>query len=676
MNRLALETSPYLLQHKDNPVDWYPWGPEALARAQAEDKPILLSVGYSTCHWCHVMAHESFEDPELAARLNALFVNVKVDREERPDLDQIYQTAQQMLSGRSGGWPLTLFLAPDQTPFFGGTYFPREARFGLPGFARLIESVAYAWANRRGEIVEQNASLRAALAGVAPAAAEELTRERAPIERALAANVANFDDANGGYGGAPKFPRPADLEFLLAQGDAAARGQVLFSLRKMAEGGLFDQLGGGFYRYSVDAMWMIPHFEKMLYDNGPLLGLYADAWALTGEPLFEQAAAMTAAWLEREMTSPDGLFHSAQDADSEHEEGKFYVWRPDQARALLSPDEYAVAARHWGLDRPANFEGQAWHLRVAKPLAEVAGRLGIAEAEAARHLAGARAKLFAARGRRIPPGRDDKVLTGWNALMVRGLARAARRFGRADWLAAAWRALDALRNRLWRDGRLLASYKDGQANLNAYLDDHAYLLAALLETMQAGYRGVDMAWARALADALLVDFEDTAAGGFYFTRHDHEALIQRPKPAYDQATPSGNGMAALSLGRLGLLTGDARYGAAAERCLRLFQAAMRDQPLAHGTLLTALAETLQPPRLIVLRGPRDEVAAWQAVANPRCPPGTLLLAPADDCRGLPEPLAKPVRAGVAAYVCEGANCLPEIVQMTELTAILSGYAMN
>ena len=672
MNRLGQETSPYLLQHADNPVDWHAWGAEALEMARAEDKPILLSIGYASCHWCHVMAHESFEQAGVAVLMNRWFVNIKVDREERPDLDLIYQTALQMLTGRAGGWPLTMFLAPDQTPFFGGTYFPPEPRFGLPGFTRLLESVAYAWQNKRSEIEAQGASLRDALVAPAQAAAQAMTFDRMAIERAVVANKGQFDAVHGGYGGAPKFPRPADLEFLLALGDVTAREQVLFTLRKMAEGGLLDQLGGGFYRYSVDEMWLIPHFEKMLYDNGPLLGLYADAWACTGEPLFERTAEMTVAWLGREMISPDGLFYAALDADSEHEEGKFYVWTPDQVRALLDPDEYAVAAPHWGLDRPANFEGHAWHLSVTRPLAKLATRLGLPEPVVTGRLESARARLLEARSARARPGLDDKVLTAWNALMIRGLARAARRFGRADWLARAHRAIDALRQRVWLDGRLLASYTHGQARLNGYLDDHAFMLAALLEAMQAGYRPVDMNWACELAEALLAGFEDVDAGGFFFTRHDHETLIQRPKPVLDSATPSGNGMAALALNRLGHLVGEARYIEAAERCLRAFQPALMEQPMACSTLLTALAEQIRPPRIVVLRGEAAPMAGWLAAANPQCPADTLLLAVPAGATDLPASLDKPVRDGVTAYVCAGANCLPEIVQMTDLTAILSG----
>ncbi len=671
MNRLAQESSPYLLQHADNPVDWYPWGPEALAKARAENKPILLSIGYSSCHWCHVMAHESFENPEVAAVMNRLYVNIKVDREERPDLDQIYQTALQMLTRRSGGWPLTMFLAPDQTPFFGGTYFPCQPRFGLPGLVQVLESASQAWHERRHEIVAQGESLRAALVETQPEVPDTAPFERAAIDQAIEAHKSHFDEINGGYGGTPKFPRPADLEFLLGMGDSVAREQVLFTLAKMAEGGLQDQIGGGFFRYSVDEHWGIPHFEKMLYDNGPLLGLYADAWAQTEEPLFRRAAEMTVAWLEREMTSPEGVFHAALDADSEHEEGKFYVWTPDEVKALLSADEFAVAAPYWGLDRAANFEDRAWHLTVAQPLEVLAERLKISGVGAARRLESARAKLFTARAGRVRPGLDDKALTSWNALMIRGLAHAARRFGSNEWLGLAYRAIDALRARVWCEGRLLASYKNGVARINGYLDDHAFMLAALLETLQAGYRPEDMAWARDLADALLSDFEDSERGGFFFTRHDHEALIQRPKPAQDAATPSGIGMAALGLNRLGHVLGESRYIESAERAVRAFLPMLESQPMACGTLLTALAEQIEPPRIVVLRGQKVELAEWLAEANPLCPSATVMLAIPTATLGLPATLAKPIRAETTGYVCAGANCLPELVQKTELKAILS-----
>ena len=391
-NRLADETSPYLQQHADNPVDWRPWNAEALALAQQEDKPILLSVGYSACHWCHVMAHESFEDPDVAAVMNQLYVTIKVDREERPDLDQIYQTAHQMLTQRAGGWPLTMFLTPAGVPFYGGTYFPKSPRYGLPGFTELLQRIAQTYREKRGDIETQNASLLEALASTLPT--RSIARNLAadfdaqPLAELRAQLGESFDARYGGFGGAPKFPHPTDLAFLLQRADdTAAREMVLTTLRRMAEGGIYDQVGGGFCRYSVDAVWSIPHFEKMLYDNGLLLGLYADAWALTQEPLFQRVAEQTAAWLIREMQSPEGGYYSSLDADSEGEEGKFYVWDREEVLGLLSPEEYAVAARHWGLNGLPNFEGAHWHLRVMAAL----------QADSADLLESARAKLFAAR---------------------------------------------------------------------------------------------------------------------------------------------------------------------------------------------------------------------------------------------------------------------------------------
>ena len=670
-NRLARETSPYLLQHADHPVDWYPWGEEALTRARAEDKPILLSIGYSSCHWCHVMAHESFADPAVAGVMNRLFVNVKVDREERPDLDQIYQTAHQLLTGLGGGWPLTVFLTPDQIPFFAGTYFPKTPRHGLPGFVGLLENVARAWRDRRAEIEAQNTALIEALAAGEATAASTNDLDAGLLLDAVADMKRVYDPVHAGYGRAPKFPRPSDLAFLLHRGDAEARAQVLTTLRHMAERGLMDQIGGGFFRYSVDARWAIPHFEKMLYDNGPLLALYADAWALTHEPVYLRAAELTVDWLGREMTTPEGMFWSALDADSEGEEGRYYVWTPESVRALLSSEEYAIAAPRWGLDLGPNFEDEAWHLGGERTLGEITRALGIPTEEAAARLESARTKLLSARELRTRPGLDDKVLTAWNALAIKGLARAARRCGRPDWAARAARAVDGLRARVWRDGRLFASWQGGHAKLDAYLDDHAFLLDALLELMQAHFRMVDLVWAQALADGLLTHFEDPALGGFWFTGHDHEPFIHRMKPAHDSATPAGNGVASIVLGRLGHLLGEARYLRASERTLALFGSAMRAQPAAYASLLGALAEHLEPPRIVVLRGPQAELTDWHRRVQPVCPDATLCLTIPADANGLPDVLAKPVRSYVTAHVCTGVNCLTEIVRFDELRAILS-----
>ncbi len=651
-NRLAGETSPYLRQHAENPVAWQSWGEPALTLAREQDKPILLSIGYSACHWCHVMAHESFEDDDVAAVMNRHFVNIKVDREERPDLDQIYQTAHQMLTGRHGGWPLTMFLAPDGTPFHGGTYFPKEARYGLPGFAGLCEQVAAAWRNQRVEIEAQNREVLGALTRTLPVSGSPVVLDAAPIHALRAMLLGSFDREDGGFGGAPKFPHPTDLAFLLRQeADAPAREAVLHTLRRMAAGGIHDQLGGGFCRYSVDERWEIPHFEKMLYDNGPLLGLYADAWALTGEDGFRRVAEGIVGWLQREMTAAGGCFYAALDADSDGEEGKFYVWERAEVARLLTPEESALAGRHWGLDQRPNFEGHYWHLKAAVPLAD-------GERE---RLESARAKLFAAREQRGRPGRDDKILTSWNALMIEGLVHAARVFARPDWLVLATRALDDIKSRRWQDGRLKTT-----ETLPGYLDDYAFLLSALLERLQAGYRPQDLAFAIQIADALLTHFEDTEQGGFFFTAHDHEQLIQRPKTGHDNALPAGNGVAALALQRLGHLLGEVRYLDAARRTIELFMPPMRRQPGGFATLAGALAEAIEPPPIIILRGPASEVTDWCGRLQTRA----LILPLPNRVEGLPPSLAKPESPHVNAWVCRGVTCLAPIADFAELAGVL------
>jgi hypothetical protein len=689
-NRLTAETSPYLLQHADNPVHWQPWDETSLALARQENRPILLSIGYSACHWCHVMAHESFENAEVAAVMNRLFVNIKVDREERPDLDQIYQTAHQMLTQRSGGWPLTMFLAPDGTPFFGGTYFPREPRYGLPGFADLCERVAEAFRNRRADIETQNAELRRALAGTVPETTAAGEFDKKPLRAAEESLARSFDPIHGGFGGAPKFPHPTDLTFLLRRGNAASRQMALTTLTRMSEGGIYDQIGGGFSRYSVDERWEIPHFEKMLYDNGPLLGLCADAWAHTGDPLYARVVEETAAWVLREMQAADGGYFSSLDADSEGEEGKYYVWDRDEVQALLSPQESALALRRWGFDGPPNFEDRHWHAKVSGGLNEDEAPL----------LASARRKLFTARELRIRPGRDDKVLTSWNALMIEGMAHAARVFERSDWLASTQRAMDFIRRTMWQGGasppgrpkagpanepeprsgehaspprergpggggpQLLATAKDGRAHLDAYLDDHAFLLAALLELMQAEFRRDDLAFAIELADTLLARFEDRDAGGFFFTAHDHEALIHRPKTGHDNATPAGNGVAAYALQRLGHLLGETRYLTAAERTLQLFWPQIGRSPAGFSSLLLALEEALTPPEIVVLRGPAIQMQEWQRALGAM--PHRLVLTLPNGIPGLPATLAKPESERVNAWVCRGVNCLAPTENLKEL----------
>ncbi|HSF78426.1 MAG TPA: thioredoxin domain-containing protein [Steroidobacteraceae bacterium] len=679
-NRLAAETSPYLLQHAGNPVDWYPWGAEALSRAMAEDRPILLSIGYSACHWCHVMAHESFEDPTTAEVMNSLFVNIKLDREERPDLDKVYQIAHQVLTQRGGGWPLTMFLTPDDlTPFFAGTYFPREPRYGMPGFVDVLQRVAAYYRDHRDDIRRQNGSLREVFADLVPPAGGDEPLSRAPIDAARSELESSFDDKFGGFGGAPKFPHPASIERLLrdwqataseTEPDLKALYMASLTLKRMSEGGLYDQLGGGFCRYSVDPYWMIPHFEKMLYDNGPLLALTAQAAIATGDGFFRRVAVETAEWSIREMRAPEGGFHSALDADSEGHEGRFYVWDREEVRALLTAGEYAAFARRYGLDREANFEG-SWHLHCFVSVEAVAGELGLTPAAVAEVIDAARAKLLAVRNRRIWPARDDKVLTAWNGLMIRGLAVASRALDRPDFAAAASGAVDFLRSRCVQDGQLYAAWKDGRARFPAYLDDHAFLLDGILELLQTRWRSEDLDFARLLADALLERFQDRERGGFWFTAEGQDPPLYRPKGFADEATPSGNGVAAFALARLGWLLGETRYLDAAERSLRGGWASIRRSPQAHTMMLTALEEHLSPPQVVILRGAAADLPAWSASLAMLYAPRRLVFAIPAEEPALPEALAgKRPRASTVAYVCEGPQCSEPIDELPRLLRLL------
>ena len=682
-NRLAGETSPYLLQHADNPVDWHPWGPEALERAKAEGKPILLSIGYSACHWCHVMAHESFEDEATAALMNELFVNVKVDREERPDLDRIYQSAHQMLTQRGGGWPLTMFLtAHDQRPFFGGTYFPVEAKYGMPAFRDILARVAEYHRNHADDIRRQGDALVQVFGELLPAPApDDAALSRAPLATARAALQRDFDGRFGGFGDAPKFPHPMNMEFLLRQWRATADDeqpdlQALYmatlTLTRMAEGGLYDQLGGGFCRYSVDAYWMIPHFEKMLYDNGQLLTVSAQAAVATGDALFRRVARETADWIRRDLEHSEGGYYSTLDADSEGHEGRFYVWTPDEARQLLDEREYAVLSRRFGLDRAANFE-ERWHLHAFKPLSSVAEAVGLTEDEAETALASARAKLLAVRNRRVWPARDEKILTSWNGLAIAGLAAAARALDRDDYVQSAARAVEFLRRHCWFDGRLLAVHKDGRSRCPAYLDDHAFLAWGLLELLQARWHGPWLAWAIELAEALLRHFEDRDTGGFFFTADDHETLILRPKTFSDDATPAGNGVAARVFIRLGYLLGEMRYIDAAESTLRSAQAAVERYPHGHGTLLMALEELATPPHILVLRGPEDELDVWRSEFDKLYDPHRMVVAVPAAAQSLPPALAsKKALGSTVAYVCRGMTCSPPVPTLAQLVREMRG----
>ena len=672
-NALAGETSPYLLQHAHNPVQWYPWSEETLELAGKEGKPILLSIGYSACHWCHVMAHESFEDEETADLMNRYFINIKVDREERPDIDKIYQTAQQLLSGRTGGWPLTMFLMPDdRTPFFGGTYFPPEPRHGLPGFKSLLARVHQVWQEDRLALVEQNSAFMKALEQTQANEPAEAGAglDSKPVTSCVDMLARAFDPRDGGFGSAPKFPHPGNIELLLSRhaldGEGGARDMAYFTLEKMAEGGIYDQVGGGFCRYSVDAQWRIPHFEKMLYDNGPLLGLYANAWRSNRRELFRQVARGTAEWVMREMQSGEGGFYSSLDADSEGEEGKFYTWEPGEAHRLLTEAEFDDFAPYSGLDRPDNFEGR-WHLYVAQSPEEIARRSGRDVAEIARNLQSAREKLFTERERRVRPGRDDKILTSWNALMLKGMSVAAMRLQEPDCYQSALRCLEFIHANLWDGKRLAATYKDGRARLNAYLDDYAFTIDAIIHLLACRWSGKWLGFAMQLADTLLEQFFDGEEGGFFFTSHDHETLLQRRKDFTDDSMPSGNGVAALSLLALGHLTGRRDYLDAAEQTLKCAWGLLQRAPHACAALLGALMEYDNPGRVIILRGEEETITEWQQQVEPLLDVRSLVFAIPSAETDLPDLVSeKKTDQAATAFICTGFQCLEPVSDFEEL----------
>lgn len=687
-NHLADQTSPYLLQHADNPVEWYPWGTAALSQAKQEDKPILLSIGYSACHWCHVMAHESFEDKATANVMNELFINIKIDREERPDIDKIYQTAQYLLTQRSGGWPLTMFLTPeDQLPFFGGTYFPDTPRHGLPSFKELLQHISNFYQSRRNEIDSQNKSMHQALQNIYAPNYSALALSPSVLDHCNQQLEQTFDEHHGGFGNAPKFPHPSNLErllryyaqsYFLDKKNTQAKHMAIFSLEKMAAGGLYDHIGGGFSRYSVDQYWMIPHFEKMLYDNGPLLALYAQSYALTYSEQIKDTCEKTISWLLREMQSPEGGYYSTLDADSEGTEGKYYVWAQSEIQNALSAEEYAIFAPHFGIDRAANFE-ESYHLHTFVSKDDICLAQSVNAKEFDDLLIGAKQKLFQLREERIRPGRDEKILTSWNALMIRAMAISARIFMQESYTQSADLALDFLRNTMWKNQRLFATYKDKKAHLDAYLDDYAFLLDAILEILQTRWRNKDLDWASELADVILEQFEDKQHGGFYFTANDHEQLIQRPKTLTDEATPSGNGVAALALARLGYLLGESKYLDAAERALNFAGHAINQSPMAHTSLLHAYEEQLYAPQIIILRGNTDDMACWQQACAQGYAPQRLVFAIEADMQNLPTAIAeKKFRAsnkqedteGVTAYICNGTQCAAPIESFTEFKTVL------
>lgn len=684
-NHLINETSPYLLQHADNPVEWYPWGPEALQKAHQENKPILLSIGYSACHWCHVMAHESFEDAQSAALMNELFINIKVDREERPDIDKIYQTAQFLLTQRTGGWPLTMFLTPnDHIPFFGGTYFPDQARHGLPAFKDLLQHIAKAYQDKPSEIAKQNQSLQDVLKNIYQSTHAPVLLDNSILKAAKDQLLESFDDQHGGFGKAPKFPHPSNIEFLLrywhiskqlSKEDKEALHAALYTLERMASGGLFDHVSGGFCRYSVDDYWMIPHFEKMLYDNGPLLNLYSQAFQATNENSFKTAAVETAQWVMRDMQSPEGGYYSSLDADSEGVEGKFYAWEQQQLETLLTDQEYALVNLRFGIDRGPNFEDK-YHLHEFASLEDCAQKLSLDSNECMALWQQAREKLYSHRIMRVSPGRDDKILTSWNALMIKGMLTASRVFNNDEYFTSAQSALQFIHTEIYKDGRLFATCKDGKAHLNAYLDDYAFLLDAVIEYLQIHWDSHYLQFAVELAEILLAQFEDTDHGGFYFTANDHESLIQRPKVTSDEATPSGNGIAASSLLRLGYMLTEPRYLEAAERTLEYASQQIASTPIAHASLLRCCEEISNPPTTIIIRGNSDELEQWQQICQQQFNPQRMTFAIPNDVKNLPESLqSKFSNSGeTLAYICQGTSCQAPINHITQLSKALDNHS--
>jgi uncharacterized protein YyaL (SSP411 family) len=675
-NRLIHESSPYLRQHAHNPVDWYPWGAEAFEQARREQKPILLSVGYSACHWCHVMEHESFENPAIAKLMNDHFVSIKVDREERPDIDHIYMNAVQMLTGR-GGWPMTVFLTPDGKPFYGGTYFPPEDRHGMPGFPRLLIGIAQAYRDKAddvqrtvGEIMDRLQQLESPRAGDLPGA-EVVSSAAAQLARA-------HDSQYGGIGQAPKFPNTGVLDLFLraahAGGGERYAEMTLFTLRRMAQGGIYDQLGGGFHRYSVDQRWLVPHFEKMLYDNAQLVPVYLAAHQLTGDPFFATVARQTLDYVVREMRDPAGGFYSTQDADSEGEEGRFFVWAEREVMQRLGEDVGALACRYWDVTESGNFEHHNI-LHVTLELEQLAKLFGRDLATVQAQLEQARATLFAAREQRIKPGLDSKVLTAWNGLMISAFAKAAELFDDDTYRRVAVDAVAFVERELQRGERLLSTWKDGVAKLNGHLDDYAFFAAALLDVFEATQLRRYLEAATRIVDTMIAHFWDADAGGFYFTSDDHEVLIVRSKPSFDGSVPSGNSVAALTLLRLYHYTGNAAYLERAEAVLRLFGDAMRAQPFGFANLLAAVDFDAAGAREIAVVGDASSpqtTALLQRIRATYIPNRTLMVLDPRDPAPRPPLLEgkEPVGGQPTVYVCHHMTCSPPATQWEEVEPLL------
>lgn len=669
-NHLIHETSPYLQEHIQNPVDWYPWSNDAILKARHENKPILLSIGYSACHWCHVMAHESFENPETAKLMNQHFINIKVDREERPDLDKLYQAAHFILTQSSGGWPLTVFLSPDDlTPFYSGTYFPDAPRYGLPAFQDVLKTISTFFTEHKADIIKQNEVLRNVLSAENNVP-ESITLNKKPIDLANKKLESSYDLVHGGFGSAPKFPHHSSLAFLLKESSSL----LINTLQHMANGGIYDQLEGGFFRYSVDAEWLIPHFEKMLYDNAQLLYLYSEAYQHYSQPFFADIAKKTAQWVIDSMQDSEGGYYSSLDADSENREGKYYIWNKYELDALLTPLELNIVRAYYGLTKPPNFE-KHWHLYVAESLDVISSQFKLSFEQAKKLLLSGSQKMLAARKKRIPPKKDKKILTAWNGLMIKGLMTAGDVLQEPSYIRSAERALDFIQKNLWVNKRLFATYKDQKARFAGYLDDYAFVLEATLISLQTRWKTSDMLFAIDLADSLLTHFFDAEKGGFYFTAHDHEQLIYRPKPIMDESIPSGNGVACRALLILGYLLGDTRYINAVEKTIKSSWFIMSKYPTEHTNLLLALDDLLDPPQIVIIRGSSDEIKIWKAFCKKQM--NTFVFAIPYTEKNLPGILdAHKGTDKTHAYFCKGTQCLSEIQDFNELQSTLSKHNMD
>jgi uncharacterized protein YyaL (SSP411 family) len=673
-NRLIYETSPYLLQHAHNPVEWYAWGDEAFDKARAEDKPVLVSIGYSACHWCHVMEHESFEDEATARVMNENFVNIKVDMEERPDVDQIYMAFVQMTTGR-GGWPMTVFITPDKLPFFGGTYFPPEPRYGMPSFQQILLSVSDAWTHRREEILNSTTDILGELRrlGIGDAAGSSITPEIS--DAAFQSFDRSFDSTNGGFGGAPKFPPSMSKEFLLRYYKRTGNKRALEMVRKtaeeMAKGGIYDQLGGGFHRYSVDAVWLVPHFEKMLYDNSQLIRIYLHLYQVTKDDFFRRIAEETLEYVRREMLDPAGGFYSTQDADNEGEEGKFFVWTPREVEQILGEADARVFNFYYDVTDDGNFEGKnILSVNYTHEAAARALKIDLADFDIA--LERGRKKLFEVREQRIKPHRDEKVLTAWNGLMLAAFAEAAAVLGDDEYLDIARRNADFILESLSFDGRLLRTWKDGRAKLNAYIEDYANFADGLLELFQVSGEIRYFSEAKRLADLMITEFWDEDAGGFYFTSSDHEELIVRNKDFFDNATPSGNSVAADVFLKLAKLSGDEKYERFALAVLRLVAAQIKRYPQGFGRALSAIEFYLSPVKEVVIIGEAGselEQSVWQ-----RYLPNKVVVrsgSQRENSDAIPLLAEREmIDAKTTVYVCENFVCQRPVNQLDELTELL------